>query len=203
MIISVHVPKCGGMSFLSTLRQVFTVHVENFEAFGEIPDGTTCIHGHFQSNKYDSKYPEIQKITWIREPILRIISNYLFDMNGSWSIDGLKEESRAFSARLRSGGVSIVEYAERYPNGLRNYIVDTRDAFEFIGIVDYWDVCMKQFLDRFAPGLSISPERVNVQDKYSIDQVRAQMDGKVVRKLKKLNSRDYYLYESVKDSLGV
>lgn len=91
MIISVHVPKTAGTTLVHYLKTYFSV----FEDYGpwqptnllkarlersalvKKVDTYDCIHGHFPVMKYRF-YPNAQFITFVREPLERIISNYYF-----------------------------------------------------------------------------------------------------------------------------
>src|SRR4051812_45942379 len=87
-LLSIHIPKCGGTSFLQILRKWFgkDLHLHYFdEVNAKMPPHAPvknflgmyrkdiCIHGHFNHNRkfgVDDYYPEIrQAITFIRDPL--------------------------------------------------------------------------------------------------------------------------------------
>jgi hypothetical protein len=95
-LISIHVPKCGGSSFLGVLQSWFgnNLHLHYFDEktsampakvpmrrfpFNSYKPGL-CIHGHF--NRYrkfgvDDYYPQIkQAITFLRDPLEITLSNF-------------------------------------------------------------------------------------------------------------------------------
>ena len=99
-LISVHIPKCAGTSFSTVLRKTYGESLlgdqvdqpmdperpfqKNFAAWKEeqdrkpAPPGKRAIHGHFWAGKYDRQAPNAKRITWLRNPIKRLISHYFF-----------------------------------------------------------------------------------------------------------------------------
>jgi hypothetical protein len=85
MLISVHIPKCAGTSFRHILQGLYeerlwlnygTAFVRASARAEMIPVGTECIHGHFFADTFDDVVPERQLITWLRDPVERVVSNY-------------------------------------------------------------------------------------------------------------------------------
>ena len=85
MIISVHIPKCGGTSFRHVLRDIYgeslwlnygAIFSQPQAAPGLIPGGTRCIHGHFLGDAFDELVPRPRLVTWLRHPVERVVSNY-------------------------------------------------------------------------------------------------------------------------------
>jgi hypothetical protein len=94
-LISIHIPKTAGTSFRNTLKGVYGEHavkrldidlihqqlkVEQ-ETFTEkkLPRGTKVIHGHFSYALLSQQLeisPKTPVITWLRDPVERVISNY-------------------------------------------------------------------------------------------------------------------------------
>jgi hypothetical protein len=102
MIISVHLPRTGGTSFLTVLEKHFGTSLR--KDYGDLPAntpvdernqaaldsargiaeldyaGVDCIHGHFLPVKYHllAERREVLFVTWLRHPVERIISHYHF-----------------------------------------------------------------------------------------------------------------------------
>ena len=103
-IISVHIPKCAGTSFLNWLKDAFgqasvlqdyddkpmdpssicnmdpVSHKQKvIQNFSQISNGKKVVHGHFLASKYD--FIPNYKITFLRNPIERALSNYFYWMS--------------------------------------------------------------------------------------------------------------------------
>jgi len=102
MIISVHIRKCAGTSFRKSIcdyfseqilldygdevgsswpssiqkRQLSSEQIKKNET--EIIDKYSIIHGHFYKKKYDFLNVEKKYITFMRNPVERILSNYYY-----------------------------------------------------------------------------------------------------------------------------
>lgn len=192
MIVSCHIPRAAGTTFLGILQQLFVVDVQDFQPIREVAPGVNCIHGHFPSNKYNHIYPQAKKVTWIREPIDRLISNYTLDKQAVWPTDNLH------ILRLRAGEVDFLEYASWAPNGLCSYLVEPVEAYSFIGVVEYWDICLERFFRRFAQGRSVDYIEYNVLARPFQKEIRESLGAKDLKQLRKQNERDYQLYERIK-----
>ena len=159
MIISIHIRKCAGTTFRECLTQYFGDNVlfdygdeigsswpstvakrrirleQAIQKKDEITEAFKVVHGHFFRTKYDFLDAPKTYITFLRDPVQRVLSNYYY----------LK---RNFDRRnpdafvVNSLGFSIAEFA-RYSDN-RNlqsqYIQATSlDDFEFVGIVEQYE----------------------------------------------------------------
>jgi len=86
-VVSVHVPKTGGMSFLDALRQIYgdeAVFPDNGEYTGmeiaamPLKPWHRVIHGHVWAGRYRRRLPDARMVTWLRHPVDWLISLYLF-----------------------------------------------------------------------------------------------------------------------------
>ncbi len=82
---SVHVYRTAGNTFGGYLRQVFGIkyYFNDYERYPaqyvQVPeDKDVCIHGHMEADKYKDRFPNAHLITWVRNPLQRIISNYIW-----------------------------------------------------------------------------------------------------------------------------
>ena len=103
-LISVHVPKCGGSSFRSVLKQWFGddlyLHYAS-EKNNTMPPkyelgAGSCVHGHFNKARdfgVEQYYPDVdQRITILRDPLEVAISGYFYKLKrieaGTYFRDG-------------------------------------------------------------------------------------------------------------------
>ena len=126
-LISIHIPKTAGTSFMDTLRSVYGsqgVLRVDIPIPGErtpfasappppdtLPDGTRVIHGHFRASDLRAKYglpSGIPVLTWLRDPVERVISNYRYLHRALRSI--LREEERNINI-LSKMERTLMEYA--------------------------------------------------------------------------------------------
>ena len=88
-LISLHIPKCGGQSVRRVLKDIFgdKFYLHYFQKRNALPEKHElkpgiCIHGHFNRTKgfgADDYYPGVdQFITFLRDPLEIMISNYFF-----------------------------------------------------------------------------------------------------------------------------
>jgi hypothetical protein len=88
-LISLHIPKCGGQSVRRVLKNRFgdNFYLHYFQKRNAMPEKYElepgiCIHGHFNKTKgfgVDDYYPGVEQIiTFLRDPLEIVISNYFF-----------------------------------------------------------------------------------------------------------------------------
>ncbi|MBI5561773.1 MAG: hypothetical protein HY894_02805 [Deltaproteobacteria bacterium] len=161
-LISVHVPKCAGMSFRVVLEKWFGgrlyLHYFN-EAENRMPERRdlrvagpgsefkrgVCIHGHFNAARGFGAmdyYPEVdQFITILREPVEMALSNYFFrkKLGAACHRDGVSrpiaEEYGCVEEFLRRSPVSLLS---RMPFELTfdNYEEMLERRFVYVGITE-------------------------------------------------------------------
>ena len=100
LILSVHIPKTGGTSFRTVLKNVYgSGYLEDYEWLEQRPEwmktrfagmsgedirnalsGIRCIHGHYAPQKYTllREVPgvDVRFVTWLRDPVERAVSMY-------------------------------------------------------------------------------------------------------------------------------
>ncbi|SMO50963.1 sulfotransferase family 2 domain-containing protein [Fodinibius sediminis] len=217
MIISLHMPKCGGTSFKELLQRHYKLRFSkdydypihwtpeqreeeterarkrikrNYEHFYRYRF-VKCIHGHFLPYKYDHLYGKKNTvfITWLRDPIERIISHYYFWLR-TYETDTPKPLHRrvveedwtlrqfAFSEELRN----------MYSMFLWNFPVE---RFDFIGLTEHYEQDVRYFADRYLGKDEIAVPQKNRSPRESKPGFE---DEGLIRELKSFHARDYELY---------
>jgi len=135
-LISIHIPKTAGVSFLAILRQVYGNGVvcdygDPVRSLGR----ARVVHGHFPAGRYRSRWPEASLVTWMRDPVERVISYYYYWLDAE--PHGNPNHERFMATRP-----SLVEFA-RAPEvqaEVGQYLdgVEPSD-FLFVGFVDRFD----------------------------------------------------------------
>jgi len=103
LVVSVHVPKTGGLSFQELLGGIFpgrllldyderplapapAARLRNAWARARrvrsirtlLRQGPVAVHGHFLARKYRSHFPDARYAAWFRDPVERLASHYYF-----------------------------------------------------------------------------------------------------------------------------
>lgn len=176
LIVSVHIPKTGGITFrevLTELAEGRLVHdyedrpliprspwralAERFRRV-ELPPGTRVVHGHFVASKYWRAFPEARFVTWFRDPIERLASHYHY-----WQRE--PDPKHPTCRRLLEERLSLAQFAA-LPE-MRN--VHARflgavpvEALAFIGLTESFDDGLELFGRLFCPQRRLTIERRNV-----------------------------------------
>jgi hypothetical protein len=179
-VISLHVPKCAGSSLKSTLQDAFGPQ-SVYEDYADRPldpasplrrdpaaffaaaeaagcahlDGKRVVHGHFHALKY-AKLPCRHRITFLREPVDRLISHYFF-----WKTLGRHGHSlhdyfldhQLDIEQFAQLPVIRTAYSESFFGG-----ADMR-AFDFIGFCDDYERDLARLAARL--GAALRPTHAN------------------------------------------
>ncbi len=152
-LISIHIPKTAGTSFRNTLRGVYgeqsvvrldiglvrqEVRVEE-ELYNQpfLPAHARVIHGHFSYPLLLKNFqvPEgIPVITWLRDPVERVISNYFYLARRL--AEELQEERKGLNI-LKKMQRSLLEYANYEPsqNRMSKFLEGLKlEGLFFVGI---------------------------------------------------------------------
>jgi hypothetical protein len=145
-LISIHIPKTAGSSFRRFLEQTYgpslrCLYSEEETAPRLIPGvriekRIRCLHGHFQGNAYTDRYPRAKKITWLRDPVERVVSSYY--QYHRWPP---KPDGSPFLKGLFEQGWRILDFARRDEmiQQVRWYLDGIPlDQFFFVGITEHY-----------------------------------------------------------------
>lgn len=168
----IHVPKCAGTSFISLIDehfiydQICPVHYDIKKIQNEISDeqlrAFKFIRGHLP---YDMIIPRLTKqprmLTFLREPITRLISNFEMRQRLPDPLVGMQETLKSLTleqfldkpelrkhfanraTRLIGGDMRKKGSNEIIPNLER--AKERMATFDFVGIVEYFEESLKQF----------------------------------------------------------
>lgn len=171
MIVSIHVPKSAGTSFKRVLSDLCPNRVWfNYGAIfskadalpGIVPQDTGIIHGHFLGDAFDDLIPDRILITWVRDPVERLVSNYYHFLRTPDMRDNC-------CRMLHEHKLSLREFAElewMRDETTRYLAYKPLDEFEFVGIAERFDESLTLFCERFgfrrprvSPMENINPAR--------------------------------------------
>lgn len=188
LIVSVHIPKTGGISFREAIEGLAGGHLVHdyadrplvprtrWRALRErfrrapLPPGTRVVHGHFVAAKYWRSHPEARFVTWFRDPVERLISHYHY-----WQRE--PDPQHPTCRRLLEERLSLLAFAAlpemrdvhaRFLGGV------PPERFAFIGLTERFAEGMELFRRLFCPELRIEHARRNANparrgDRYEID----------------------------------
>jgi hypothetical protein len=140
-LVSLHLPKAAGTSFRKTLEDNYgdKLIFDYFNSDVSKLDlsGVSCVHGHLNVSKYYNVNPNVKIITWLRNPLNRIISYYNYwksrpvNDGNDWHIK-FKKESPSF--------MDFVRNFTFLRNELNIYLGGVNiDDLYFIGIVERYE----------------------------------------------------------------
>ncbi len=213
MIISLHIPKSAGTSFRFSLKEHFgsalledygtrplripfelgRKKAESFNRkikFGKY-SGTSCIHGHFLAAKYSAFVGRATFITWLRNPVDRLYSNYYHILRNH---PGARN---TIPFRVRREGWTLEEYC--FSPLMKNYCSNffwnfDISAFEFIGIVENYETELDFFFRNFL-GSGTQPFKENTNP----DNEPYRIDPDMRNELEKFHALDMSLYNRALD----
>jgi len=172
MLISLHMPKTAGNSFLKSLSETFAGKL--LQDYTDMPliqqyyagiltreevcekqilhaqwSQYQCIHGHFLGNKYYAQreqYP-MTFITWLRDPVERLISNYHFFKR---SYDPATAGILFRKVIEKNWSLEQFCFSDEYKNFYGKYLWDVPyDAFDFIGVTEFYEEDLHYFSEKF------------------------------------------------------
>jgi hypothetical protein len=135
-LISVHIPKTAGESFLDILRQVYgRALVCDYGGAVRGLDRARVVHGHFPVHRYRARWPEASLVTWMRDPVERVTSLYYY-----WL--GAAPHGNPNHDRFLAERPSLIEFARtpELQSEVGQYLQASAPSdFLFVGFVDRFD----------------------------------------------------------------
>ncbi len=179
-LISIHVPKTAGHSFLVILEGVYKKKVQllygNEEGMaaisnGDLPPvipGSRVIHGHFPATlALRQGYPDAKLVAWVREPVARIISYYHF-----WR--RIEKHGNPNHDYFLDNDFSLTEFAglDFMKNEMLYYFRQIpMESFDFIGMVAYFNTDIRLLAEKMdwripeIPFVNSSSKKEAIDDK--------------------------------------
>lgn len=213
MIVSVHLPKTAGTSFAATLERNFgsallrdyadfpintpqyernKLALQNCLSNAEKDfQGIQCVHGHFLPMKYLllSNRRDITFITWLRNPVERVLSHYHF-----WQRNFDPKNAPPLHRKMMEEQWSV----ERFCLGpeVKNIYFQflygfPLEYFSFIGITEFYDEDFAFFMGHFMDS-SFRPEKLNVGNKTTGNY---QISESLRNDIKQHHSKDMSIYQ--------
>ncbi len=213
MLVSVHIPKTGGVTFRSLLKKHFGTKLLYDYQDRPMSDPTflrnikackkaifldkdlysyDCIHGHFMPVKY-SFLKNKCFIIWFRHPVERIVSRYFYMKNHS------DFSSNQFFKYIKDKNISLEDFCKikHFHNVYSKYLwgVSITD-FGFIGITEDYDNSLKRFCCYFG----VNSEFDKVVHKNANDFVKKEnncynVSDSVLNIIYKNNKKDFLIYD--------
>jgi len=201
-LISIHIPKTAGTSFRNVLESVYGEKMvvrmdinKHKPPPKQLCEKDRVIHGHLRVPDLVKIYDiniNTPVITWMREPVDRLISNYFYLQKIYRDIISKETSNINFITRMEK---SLMEYAHAEKNRMSYYLkgVCLRDLY-FIGIKEYFsedlaDLACMMGWQKYKEYTYNTSKELNVNKTY--------VDKKTREEINKLNSIDVELYKEV------
>lgn len=174
MIVSVHVPKSAGTSFRHVLDAIYgpaawynygTIFTRDQARAELVPPGTRLIHGHFMGDSFDDLFPERELITWVRDPVERVVSNYYHFLRAP---DMRDDTCRAVHEQKL--GLRAFADLDWMQNLTSRYLAHKPVAdFKFVGIAERFAESLEQYSAAFGFRRDLQFPRVNTNPDRQTD----------------------------------
>lgn len=154
MLLSVHIPKTGGVSFRNMLKDHYGPgfvlrYWEVTDAWGrvlpEVPEDAACVHGHYVAHELSDRFPSADLVTWVRDPVERVVSSYYHRLRDP-------DPRTRISRMIHEQGIDLLEFAglPEIRNEMAWFMGRKRPAdFAFVGVTEHFDTAMHLFCLEF------------------------------------------------------
>lgn len=207
-IISIHVPKTGGTTFRSLLEETFrNVNIQSCKplffrcrdedkASVEINiDKITenVIHGHFTINQLKVKKHHFL-LTWLRNPIDRVISHYFYWKNKP------DINMHPIEKMIKFEGLSLRDFSKMscMKNVQTYFIGSDISLFNFIGIMEEYDKSIMLLQNKLNVNFNYNKSKIK-----RINKAKESISEEDRQIIIENNLEDIKLYEKAKKKLGI
>lgn len=152
------------------------------------------IHGHFRRARYIAIYPDGDYITWVREPLARARSHFLFHRRI------LANPNDAENVLIHTGKLAFRDWLENPEHINEQYRFTScgkLEKFKFVGLVEEFAAGIALFNRIFGiAGVTRPNARRNANPDKGTDN---EIDPTTAARFKALNAADYDLYRRVRE----
>lgn len=212
-LISIHIAKTGGRSFYEILKNEYgdaldprTRRVDYFPGkdynnalINRIPENINVLHGHLHYKHIKEIHlqdrPKI--ISWLREPVDRVISNYYYMIS---RVNEVGEKHSHYSKH----GHSLIEYAkDSVPNKMSKCLrgISLEELF-FFGFQESFDEDVRILAKKLEWSEEIPDIRLNTANSYDSHEIaptkKSDIDQSIRDEIAWINKDDIRLYEEAK-----
>ena len=213
LIISIHIPKTGGTTFVDVLRKCaeevlyldygpeglaptalfrrgkrLTAPFDSIIEDLELLRGRSVIHGHFAPKKYRGRFPNATYVTWLRDPAERVVSHYLYWQRSYLPTDARWEQvvmqKMSLEQFARLDFARDVYFRWFSPLGV--------EGFDFVGIMEEYDRSLELFRRLVCPDIQLDTTLRNYNPNRRGNFY--DLGPELRRKILELNQRDAYIY---------
>ncbi len=209
-LVSIHIPKTGGSSFYEVLKHVYGSSLDprtkrkDFFSNPALPEqsidlyqGKKAIHGHLHYSEVKhivDRNKSVKLITWLRDPVERVISHYFFFINRI-------HEGKVKPQQNHKINFTLLEFArlESSRNVICKFLkgVDLND-FYFIGHIEKFQADLRLLSEKMNWPFGIQPHHVNKRNALSAGE-KAKTKFKTItdamrKEISELNREDTSLY---------
>lgn len=202
-LVFIHLPKTGGSSLLKAFNAIYgEEHVRHFERdeclqlnkdskriSDVITDSTKVIHGHFRFKEVEDiiKRDKPKVVTFMREPVSRVISNF------KWWKHNLKNSSILEDKKRLNEPIEVYIKQKQTRNKMTFFLEGTglKDLF-FVGFLERFNADLERLAKALKwPDLPIYHEKNSQNFSGTNKEV---IDEKLKKQIMKLNKKDLRLY---------
>lgn len=217
MLIFVHVPKTAGSTFKSLISKEFNskdilvidspswISEELIVNRSNLPGSVTqkpnsnikFMCGHFKATKALNMYPDATLITWLRNPVERVVSQYYYYLGASYTY-GVRTEHRTYDLVTLE---DFIKYSS-HQNIATSLLDVPLDRFKFIGIKEHFKEELKRFnrvmrfnLNQPTVDYNVNSKKQNINENYSVSEEIREL-------IRYHNKKDVEMYEECLKKAG-
>lgn len=202
-VIAIHVPKTAGSTFHAILKEAFGFRLKHIQAFEDMHiwnNGLSykcnkpfvqAVYGHIEAHpNWLEYYPDAKLITWVRDPVERVISAYYHWLKAGENQD---EKQKAFLSK-KPGLIEFVENGEYEAtvNAYQTFLgrIDLKN-YGFVGRTEHFEEDLKKLENYLGKRFSRKAGDKNVNPK------KPDIGESEKSKLKTLLKSEYDLYHQL------